>query len=459
MKLPEDLNKIELWYIIDYLTTKFNLQNFANIAKLINETKLAVTVLLRQDWWEEKLEQIKTKYNIPEDFIEKVENQEITFWEKREFVKKIKEKRQENWVDKKTSENSTKLWKKPEDLENTESEIDKLYKQEFDLTFFRKWVNLLRYWMETITQIEIEQRKKYLEENWYKKEIKYWKTYYTKWDNKISFLDKKQDIDKQEQKLRDKIWIEKLKQELEKARQEWNQEQINKLEIKAANKILETIREFPFTYIENNYWYQPNKIAEHKEIYCVWFTLLGHAFLSELWIKHNWLDIPSHSALEVIIWWEKYYFDGTYSDKIIEYNYDEKDKICSYYKTSLDATTQLLVHSWNPEKILLSQMLNNKWASLYDLWEYKEAIKMYDKAIELNPSYANAYNNKWAALHGLWRDKEAYLYAYTSEILKWNKNNQFEKKVNYEHKDEIINFIENKDFEGLRKYLLDLERK
>ena len=32
--------------------------------------------------------------------------------------------------------------------------------------------------------------------------------------------------------------------------------------------------------------------------------------------------------------------------------------------------------------------------SLDELKRYDEAIKMYDKAIQLNPSYSEAYNNK-----------------------------------------------------------------
>ena len=420
LKLPSDLSKIELWYIIDFLTKKFNLQNFANIDKLINETKLAVVVLLRQDLWEEKLEEIKKRYNISEDFIEKIENQKISFWEKREFVNKIKGKRTKNFEND-DSKKSKKIWENHEDLENIELEIDKLYRQEFDLTFFRKWVNLLRYWMETITQIEIEQRKNDLENNWYKKGIKYWKIYYTKWDDRISFLDKEQDIDKKEQKLRDKIWIEKLKQKLGTARIELDQEEINKLEIQAANKILKTIREFPYTYTEKEYWYQANKIAEYKEIHCVWFALLGHAFLSELWIKHNWLDIPNHSALEVIIWWKKYYFDGTYSDEIVKYKY--KWKVWAYNKTNLDTTPPLLVNPWNPEKILLSHILNNKWVSLYELW----------------------------------KNKLSTLYKYAYKKIKWETS--FFEFLYRKEKIQINNFVEKKDFEGLRKYLLELEKK
>ena len=41
--------------------------------------------------------------------------------------------------------------------------------------------------------------------------------------------------------------------------------------------------------------------------------------------------------------------------------------------------------------IIIEEMLNT------DLKQYFEAIKDYDKAIELDPNYAMAYNNRGAA--------------------------------------------------------------
>ncbi|HEX5519266.1 MAG TPA: tetratricopeptide repeat protein, partial [Candidatus Nitrosocosmicus sp.] len=49
----------------------------------------------------------------------------------------------------------------------------------------------------------------------------------------------------------------------------------------------------------------------------------------------------------------------------------------------------------------------NKGISLYYLGSYNEAIACYDKAIELNPDYADAYNNKGISLYYLGSYNEA----------------------------------------------------
>ena len=50
---------------------------------------------------------------------------------------------------------------------------------------------------------------------------------------------------------------------------------------------------------------------------------------------------------------------------------------------------------------------NNKGDSLADLSRHEESLKSYDKAIELNPDYADAWYNKGNALTKLGRTEEA----------------------------------------------------
>ena len=45
--------------------------------------------------------------------------------------------------------------------------------------------------------------------------------------------------------------------------------------------------------------------------------------------------------------------------------------------------------------------------ALYNLGKYKEVIDCYDKALEINPKYANAWDNKGSALHELGKYNEA----------------------------------------------------
>lgn len=48
-----------------------------------------------------------------------------------------------------------------------------------------------------------------------------------------------------------------------------------------------------------------------------------------------------------------------------------------------------------------------KWNELLEQWKYIDALKMYDRAIELNPKFKDVYEKKIWVLKILWRDKEA----------------------------------------------------
>jgi tetratricopeptide (TPR) repeat protein len=196
-------------------------------------------------------------------------------------------------------------------------------------------------------------------------------------------------------------------------RKTWNKEKIAKKELEVANKIIkELYKSFPYQLTKEHYWSQPSKIQQSKELYCVWYSIVGHVFLEELWIKHKWLQMPSHSALEVNIWWEKYLFDATIDDwEVLEFKYWEKIWIYKKIKFQENNFNYIVkikkAYSWNTEKILLTQIYTNKWIALKELWRYKEAVKMYEKAIELDPKNIAAYNNKWIALSELRRYEEA----------------------------------------------------
>ena len=113
--LPKDLKVWEQIYIINLLVTTFNLNN-QELDKLLTYTKIMVWIILRINTatWMQELEAEARKYNIPDDFVEKVKNyklwwQVMKFWVAKEFINQIKLKR---W---KKEDKNAKLWKSKDD--------------------------------------------------------------------------------------------------------------------------------------------------------------------------------------------------------------------------------------------------------------------------------------------------------------------------------------------------------
>ena len=176
-------------------------------------------------------------------------------------------------------------------------------KLHFEELFFRYWVNNLRFWLKIMTQWE-----QALLEEW-------------EWEE----IEERYTLQKEEKLLREKIGIDNLKAELEKVRKTWDKEKIAEKELDAVNAIIRELHSnFPYQRTKNLYWDKPSKILQTKELFCVWFSIVGHSFLEELWIRHKWLNIETHSALEVNIWWKRYLFSATDQSRIYEFKYLKK---------------------------------------------------------------------------------------------------------------------------------------
>lgn len=471
------INKITFWEILPDYASKEELK--VKIAITINELLKVLNEGKIDDKTKKAIQRAITKYiKLYADMFWDIEAQRlnqlnyrqeiISKWEKTNNASRYKEY-QSKLFSIRTKENLSNL------SEEVESHITWEIKWHFQESFLERWVNMLRLGMMTITQAEqINLRKKWI-----------WK-----WED-ISFHISDKELDKNEKLLREKIGMTKLKKELDEVRKTWNQEKINQLELKATNTILKVIYEYPYQLTQNNHGYQPNKIAEFKEIYCVGFSLLWHAFLTELGIKHYWLQIPEHSALEVIIGTKSYYFDGTASSEVHEFTYWKRlGEYAEIVLKRLKFGKDIYAQRWNPEIILLSQIYNNKWSTIFNLWQYGEAIKLYDEALKLNPKHDEAYNNKWNALFSLWKYDEAIkiyhealrlnpindsaynnkwnalfkqfkmklsqLNIFASKLVKWEK--QYVDILYRKEKSNIKQFINSKNFEWLRLYLLELEK-
>ena len=449
--LPEDLQVWETLEIIDTLSQKFEITNYAPVENLLSYTKIAIATILRESTEKDSeeiqnviLNELQKKYHISDAFREKIRSH--TIWvntSSKDFIRAIREKRGENTKSDEVP-SSTKLWE-TWDSHISEEILSHIFGNEFGLTFFRKWVNMLRLWMMTITQREQEALKE--------------KRKSLKTGEEIDIHKSTETLDEQERLLREKIGIEELKADLNAARESGNKRKVTRLEKRATEKILQTLYEYPYQLTSNDYGYEPAEILRHKEIYCVGFALLWHSFLSELWIEHQWIGMPFHSALEVNLWWVSYYFDPSETKRLYKIYYGKQ--IWSYREMVLKRfwipILRKLFIADNPEKILFSQILNNKWTTLHKLWRYEEAIQAYDTALKLNPQDAEAYHNKWIALRRIWKHNLAELYFFVSKKLKWK--NPWHWSENIEAMRGLDALLEQKNFEGVRQYLLEFEAK
>jgi len=308
----------------------------------------------------------------------------------------------------------------------------KKLQNEFHLTFLRKWLATVRQWLEIMTQVE----QKALIARCESKNSGFEKVehqdgtieYYNQATSEIIIINK-QYLDQEETKLRDKMQIDQRKQKLTSVRKTNNQQAINQQELEVTNYIIKTLYEsYPYQKVKQDNWYQLSRVRDMKELYCIWHSLLGHAFLSECGIAHQWLDIAEHSALSVQIGGEEYYFDATWLDEVYRFTYGTtKESIQWVYKEMIfpdqPIDAQMFANAGDPEDILLTHVYNNKATDLFDLWYvlenhqeiekyYTEAIAIYDRALALNPEDAYVYKNKGITLADLWyvleNDQENY---------------------------------------------------
>jgi len=418
--LPTDLKVWEQLYIINLLIKEFNLEKKSNFNQIISDIKVLVWIILKDKWeeGEDYLLQLVREYKLDESFVVKILRHKITpTKETKWFIDTIKQ--WVNWND--------------EVVERWTKELSWILSKEFDLTFFRRSIDMINLAMKTITLAEQKSLIEYCEVNGYKKLIsEKWELIYKKGEEMIVINDLNSKLDKNALLLRNKIWVNKLKKELNQARKSKNKEKIIEVEKKATNLILENLSNYPYKVTKNNYWYQPKWIVENKEIHCIWFCLIWHAFLKELWITHNWLQSEDHIFLEVNIWWKTYWFDPTYLRKIEEIRYTQTNKIfkgVQYILEDNEKTENLEVKVFKDvENLLLSNIYKMKSLELIKEEKREEALKMIEKSIELTPDNLYLYNEKWNVLTSIWdnlEDKKYFIFAlksYYKALSMWLEN-------------------------------------
>ncbi len=369
--IPEDLTYWELIYFIDELSQRFWIESYTNYSKIITYTKIAVLTLLKDIQELDKdqyLKSIQQKYKIPDETAEKIKSQKINLEEAKKLLETVKNKRQTNG----------KLCS--EDFSEIEKEVIKVFNEEFQLLFFRRWISKLESSMMNFTRDDYKDVKHKLEKD---SEI-------------VNFHVGKSKLDKDEKLLKDKIWLEMLKENIDSARESNDPKKIEEAEFNATDKILKTLYTYPYQNTSDWNWDNFDWILKTKETQCVWYSLLWHTFLRYLWIKHYKISKISHAALEVVIQGKKYYFDPTYSDTLFEITSLKENNdwlnICLGGKNLWDSAT-----FEDPEKGLLTSIIKNSTYSLLFSRNFSEIIYLADKMIELNPYNYYAYYKKGMA--------------------------------------------------------------
>jgi len=395
--LPIDLQNWELLELIRILREKFQLSSEPQ-KKLMSKIHLMTALILRNhEWkeWEKILKNLSDEYRLSQEFIKEVS--EISL-----FSREVKD------LIRRTKRQSGKRANPKLEWENDEKVLEKILCEElwkeFNLAFFYHWVNMLRLWMMTITKAEVQnlQNEDGTEKEW------------------VTIRVSPEELDEKEQLLRDKIGIEKYKQELRQLRNEGDTKKITEKELEIANRILEVLHEYPHQNIKN--WSFVNSIIENKEILCVGFSVIAHAFFDELQIKHCHLRIPCHSALAFISWGIWYYFDAstpkwTRCCELVE-NIDIKRTfyeevsiglLASMYinGSQMDENAWFKLESINSQEsesyINLLDHFSDQYRVVYTFraeqlrskWDYFWAINQYIQAIKIDPFAPEIYRLAW----------------------------------------------------------------
>ncbi|MDD3303006.1 MAG: tetratricopeptide repeat protein [Candidatus Gracilibacteria bacterium] len=407
--LPSDLKVGEQLYIINLLIKEFNLEKKSNFNQIISDIKVLVGIILKDkgEEGEDYLLLLVREYNLDESFVVKILRHKITpTKETKGFIDTIKQGVNGN----------------DEVVEKGTKELSGILSKEFDLTFFRRSIDMINLAMKTITLAEQKSLIEYCEVNGYKKLIsEKGELIYKKGEEMIVINDLNSKLDKNALLLRNKIGINKLKKELNQARKSKNKEKIIEIEKKATNLILENLSNYPYKVTKNNYGYQPKGIVENKEIHCIGFCLIGHAFLKELGINHSGLQTENHIFLEVNIGGKTYGFDPTYLRNIEEIRYNQINKIfkgAQYIENNKEKTEKLEVQVFKDvEKLLLSNIYKMKSLELINEEKKDEALKMIEKSIEITPDNLYLYNEKGNVLTSIGdnlEDKKYFIFALKS---------------------------------------------
>lgn len=473
--LPEDLRFWELIQLIDTFRTTLKLDDTVLgkdgedhiMRPFIDFLREQVIHLRKAGFWATDIRELKEEYSISDALVQELEN--ITLSEAKKYIRtyatRVDRALWSRWEDAKASSTQNTSWKKHRDL--TEDDILSLLssgtrdlKWQLSTAVFHRGRQLVRYGLKNITEEWRKSlREKLKNEGWQNRwEWSWTKENWGKREQSIVFYTWDASLEQTEQDFRQLIRLDEYRERFATARKEKNPQKISELELEFSNLLIQKLHDFPYQVTIENMGYYPRWVVDHREIYCIGYSLVWHAYLSELGIEHSGLIIPGHSALSVSIWWQEYYFDATGWDQLVPLHWDKENTNWTMREFQVEWLLDR-ANQWDPEAILQCSMYHTRWIAYAKKQEHDAAIADSSESIRIDPKNADTYIVRWIALSNIWKHKTSLLsYAIAEKF--WKENlTESEKKSLTQYANEILQideFISRRDYEWLRVWFEDV---
>lgn len=225
------------------------------------------------------------------------------------------------------------------------------------------------------------------------------------------------------------------KSKLQLARSTNNKNKIAEQEKIIIQEIIEKIQKsslnrdvIDWTYLQTSV---PSAIEKSKDISCVWLSILLNQIFNELHIDHKWVIIKQHSAIIAVLSnWQSYYCDASTQGLKSFYKIDYNPNLFWNQNTILDKDT-ISTTFWDPENVIMSQIIYNKSVSMYvfsDKKEQNEKISYLRMLLSIEPRNHAAWHQVSIIQKQLWQKQKALDAINVAITLDWNQRNYWYEK-------------------------------
>lgn len=269
-------------------------------------------------------------------------------------------------------------------------------------------------------------------------------------------------IDAESRPLREAIGIDDLKQRMENAKSGNDIAEVEKITLEALFSIAREIHKYPYQLTEAWKGGDPGWILATKELYCVGYSILWHAFLRELGIKHDALKIPGHSALSVPVGNRNYLFDMQFYASPMEFVYDEWQGTNGYKKISILSQWEwkypaVHVCPEEPHKNLPETIILNSAAKLFTSGKLEESLWLVLEYLCEDPQNFEFYELLWYILRDMWYQKWSELSWYITDWLIFQDRGctvPDDKKIHEDEMEKIKMYLQKRDYKGMFDFFI-----